>query len=395
MNQGQASVSDKPSRPPAGVYVHWPFCEHKCPYCDFYSFGRESSVFSLAADYARALVAEIATVRTRLGIEGRPGVDTIYFGGGTPSLMPPDAMAAILGTLREVFVVAPNVEMTMEVNPTTAEMAALGRYLALGVNRLSIGCQSFNARILHELGRVHDAETTRRAIEHIRALGVTNLSLDIIFGAPTQTLDDLRRDVEAMLAFAPAHISAYGMTIHEGTPYFQRRHEGRLALPPEEAHIAMYEHLVQALPAAGYGHYEISNWARPGMDSRHNRKYWRDCDVFSFGVAAHGVCRGLRSENPPDIEQYLDLGRRELNRPIAPPESERGRLGEIMMLALRRVEGVAWAEIDAWAGRDVRAFYAPELVRLGQAGLLVEDGQTLHLGRRGLLLADMVMEEFF
>ncbi|MCL5269372.1 MAG: radical SAM family heme chaperone HemW [bacterium] len=377
----------------AGIYIHWPFCDHKCPYCDFTSFGRGTAAFARRDEYLAALVREIDSAPERFGWSAPPRADTVYLGGGTPSIMGDAALAAVMQALRRRFALADETEVTLELNPTSAETAGLDALLALGVNRLSVGCQSFNDRILRRLGRVHDAQATRHAIKRIKALGVANLSLDIIFGAPTQSLDDLRRDLDAMLAADPVHVSAYGLTIHEGTPFARLEREGLLALPGDGTQARMYEWLLDALPRAGLVHYEISNWARPGRESRHNLKYWRDCDVYGFGLAAHGVVRRHRLENTNDLARYL--AGRGLARPAPAPSGERARRGEIMMLALRRVGGVEWTEIDGWMGTDARAYYRTELARLTAEGLLDDDGRSVRLTRRGLLLADSVMEFFF
>jgi len=379
---------------PAGIYVHWPFCERKCPYCDFYTFGREHPWQRLADDYLAALLAEIRDAPRRFGWPDPPAADTIYFGGGTPSLMGAGPLGRLLAALGEVFRFSPAAEITLEVNPTTVETAGLADLLAAGVNRLSVGCQSFNDRLLAELGRVHDAATTRRALEHIRALGPVNLSLDLIFGAPTQTTADLEADLEAILGFEPDHVSAYNLTVHEGTPYARRQREQRLPLPPEEMQAAMFETIIARLGAAGLEHYEISNWARPGRHSRHNSKYWRPVDVFAFGVSAHGVTRGRRYEHPRDLRAYLAAPTESVAW-CEPPADARARAGEILMLALRRVGGTPWAEIDAWAGADLRRYYRTELERLERDGLLRWREGRLALTRRGLLLADTVAEAFF
>jgi oxygen-independent coproporphyrinogen-3 oxidase len=394
-----ASPSSAPSPAPveaAGVYVHWPFCRSKCPYCDFYSFGRDAAVATgREAAYLEALLDEIRSAPRRLEWDARPMADTIYFGGGTPSLMGAAALEAILAALGGVFVLAPDAEITLEINPTAAEAQALRSMLALGVNRLSVGAQSFDDRVLARLGRAHDAATTRQAIRDMRELGAANLSLDLIFAVPGQSPADLQADLEAMLAFAPEHLSAYGLTIHEGTPFDQMRRKGRLAMPDDGLYASMYEWLIDRLATAGYEHYEISNWALPGRRSRHNAKYWRRANVAGFGVAAHGVWDGHRRETAADLAAYLARDPAALGRPSPLPSGERSRMGEVMMLALRRVAGAPWAEIDAWTGRDARAFYAAERARLLENGLIVEENKSVRLSRRGLLLADSVMVEFF
>lgn len=385
----------RPYATPAGIYLHWPFCERKCPYCDFYTFGREHPLSARGEAYLAALLAEIETAPERLAWPAPPRTDTIYFGGGTPSLMGANALGKILDAIGRNFTLEPDPEITLEVNPTTAEAAGLEELLALGVNRLSVGCQSFNDRVLRELGRVHDAETTRHAIALMRSFGVRNLSLDLIFGAPTQTLEDFQEDLREILSFSPEHVSAYNLTVHDQTPFARREREGRLGLPAEDTQVAMFEHMIDTLAQAGYEHYEISNWSLPGLASRHNSKYWQACDVYGFGVAAHGVQGGWRTANPSDLTQYLNLESRRLAVPLDPPASERARCGEIMMLALRRTGGIAWEEINAWMGREARDFYQIELARLHGDGFVECSQDALRLTRRGILLADSVMEAFF
>lgn len=379
---------------PAGIYIHWPFCERKCPYCDFYTFGREHPSFAFGGRYLDALIDEIGTAPARFGFSGKPAADTIYLGGGTPSLMGAEAVNSVFNKLRDVFELDADSEVTIEINPTTAEATEIDELLNIGVNRLSVGCQSFNDRVLAKLGRVHDAETTRRAIKKLRAAGADNLSLDLIFGAPTQTIGDLNVDLDELLAFAPEHVSAYNMTVHESTPFARRQREGLLALAEEDEQVAMFGLMMDRLAAAGYEHYEISNWARPGFRSRHNSKYWRKCDVYAFGVAAHGVINQIRYENPRDLGKYLSGGMDVASVRSDLPTSERARRGEIMMLALRRVDGVSWDEIHEWMQADARAYYEPELERLAKDGL-IETEPTLRLTRRGILIADTVMEAFF
>jgi oxygen-independent coproporphyrinogen III oxidase len=394
---------DPPPRPsvPAGVYVHWPFCRSKCPYCDFYSLAPGSPERAGGGAEAAYLVALLDEIRSSPHADpagrdsGPAAIDTIYFGGGTPSLMGPAALEAILGAIGQTFSVAPGAEVTLEVNPTAAETAALGEMLGLGVNRLSVGAQSFDDRVLAQLGRAHDAATTRRAIERMRQLGVDNLSLDLIFAVPGQTLAGLRADMDALLEFAPEHVSAYGLTVHEGTPFGESQRQGRLELPEDDLYAAMYEALIDRLTGAGLEHYEISNWPRPGLASRHNSKYWRQANVAGFGPSAHGTWGRRRTENAASLAAYLARDPKALGQPCDPPVSERARMGEVMMLVLRRVGGAPWAEINAWTGRDACKFYAVERRRLRDDGLIDESGEAIRLTRRGLLLADSVMLEFF
>lgn len=398
---------------PAGVYIHWPFCARKCPYCDFHTFGREHPNFDLSDEYTRALLSDLRAAPGRgaeaMGIRAeatgaRPAADTIYFGGGTPSLIEPETLAEILAAARGSFLVAADAEITMEVNPTAAETPRLSAARELGVNRLSVGVQSFQDAFLKTLGRDHDAADARRALSLIRELRYDNISLDLMFALPDQTLADLGRDLDAALAFAPEHISIYGLTLHAGTPFRRWSDEGKLTQPVEETQAAQFELIIERLAEADYVHYEISNWCRPGRPSRHNSKYWRECDVHPFGVSAHGVVGGARVSVPRDLAGYIraDHAGASAALPEAPPDSARSALGEIMMLALRRLEGVRWDEIQGWARRwigpdapDPRELHAATLRELREEGLIEDDGASIRLTRRGLMIADAVMGRFF
>lgn len=382
----------------AGIYVHWPFCARKCPYCDFYTFGREHPDFDLSRVYLDALLLEIGAVGERFALEGRPRADTVYFGGGTPSLMAPDQVGAVMEALGERFRIEAGAEITLEVNPTAAEAERLGPMRRVGVNRLSVGCQSFNDEFLEVLGRDHDAATARRTLAIIREMGYANVSQDLMFGLPGQKFEAMAEDLEASLAFGPEHVSVYALTLHEGTPFKRWHEQGRWRLPGSDVEARMFEHLIDRLDEAGYVHYEISNWARPGYASRHNQKYWRRCTVFAFGASAHGVVGGRRYANPRDLKRYVERGGdfwKDENTWEDPPPPQRAAAGEAMMLALRRIEGVGWEELDAWIGRDARHYYRREFEELEEGGLIVTADATVKLTRRGLLLADRVMERFF
>lgn len=388
--------SDSMIAQPAGVYVHWPFCARKCPYCDFYTFGREHRNFDLSAAYHRALLEEIGRKDSGAPESPPPRIDTLYFGGGTPSLIEPEALNEILTALDRRFDVAPGTEITVEVNPTAADAERLGPYRELGVNRLSIGCQSFQDRFLEILGRDHDAGAARRIPRLARELGYENFSVDLMFGLPHQTLEEFETDLNAALELEPAHLSAYGLTLHEGTPFARWDREGRWPRRDIEDEASMFELLIDRMAAAGYEHYEISNWAKPGRQSRHNRKYWSASDIHAFGVSAHGVIGGRRFSNPRDLNAYIAASH-ETTFSVAeePPSGERARAGEVMMLALRRLPGVDWDELTGWMGADPRRIYREEFAELHSSGLLIADDSGLRLTRRGLMVADSVMERFF
>ncbi len=394
---------------PAGIYVHWPFCARKCPYCDFYTFGAEHPNFSLNGRYLERLIDEIRTMPARFALNSKPRADTIYLGGGTPSLIEPDELRCIFAALEEVFDLggtlnrgSSNLEITMEVNPTAADIERLAAARSLGVNRASVGVQSFNDHYLKILGRDHDAKAARQALQSLREIGFDNLSLDLMFGLPGQTLQEFRADLDEALTFNPDHISAYGLTLHDGTPFKRWHAEGKWKLPEPEIEAAQFEALMDSLETAGYIQYEISNWCKPDRPSRHNSKYWRACDVYSFGASAHGVLNGRRYANPRDLAAYLkgDPGGLAIPEPL--PESPRAASAEIMMLAVRRTEGVAWGELNDWFAAwhpeqesDLRILYAAELKQLGEESLIYHDESTLRLARRGIMHADRVAEMFF
>ncbi|MCH8332992.1 radical SAM family heme chaperone HemW, partial [Candidatus Sumerlaeota bacterium] len=333
---------------------------------------------------------------------GPPRAYTIYFGGGTPSLMNPGEVEKVIAALGRRFRLVPEgvggreAEITLEVNPTAALIDQLSEMKELGVNRLSVGCQSFDDKFLTLLGRDHDAATARRVLTEIREIGYTNVSLDLMFGLPGQTLGHLCDDLEVALAFSPEHISVYGLTLHEGTPFKRWHDEGRLEPVDSDLTASMFEHLIGRMADAGYDHYEISNWSRPGLASRHNSKYWRRCDVFAFGASAHGVIAGRRYSRVRDLKMYLGSGEKpDEARDEIPPQDDRAAAGEIMLLALRRIQGVQWDELTPWMGRDPRQYYRSELALLEEEGLIEETSSCLRLTPKGILFADTVTRRFF
>jgi oxygen-independent coproporphyrinogen-3 oxidase len=378
-----------------GVYIHWPFCERKCPYCDFHTFGGEHPNAGLSAEYHAALIRDIESLGEFLGWDEPARVDTVYFGGGTPGLMGGRFLEKLMRRLEQVFRISAEAEITIEINPVMAEVIELEEMLGSGINRVSIGCQSFQDRLLEKLGRLHDSATTRRSIDHLRELNVRNLSMDLMFGIPSQTMDEFRDDLEVLLSHRPEHVSIYNLTIHAGTPYGRWYREGRLRLPDESEQVVMFEMLMDRLGEEGFEHYEISNWCRPGMQSQHNSKYWCECDLFAAGASAQGVFRGMRFENLRDLKKYINHDASEIRVPVSGPARGRSRTGEIMMLALRRVQGVSWTELDAWSGCEIRGVYESELIGLLDEGLIETDSNGLKPTRRGILLNDSVALRFF
>lgn len=371
------------------LYVHVPYCQSKCPYCGFNSY----AVSGLPEDrYARAIEDEL-----RVSADHAPWrdatVETIFFGGGTPSLLRTAAIGRLLDTVARSCSVAPDAEVTIEANPGTVERGRLAGLRRAGFNRLSIGIQSFQPDLLATLGRIHGPEDSRAAITAARAAGFENLNLDLIFGIPGQTRKAWEADLAELLRHEPEHVSTYDLTYEPGTPFHAWRASGRLRPLDEEDQLWMYEHARAVLRAAGYAQYEISNFARPGRAARHNRSYWRGADYLGLGAGAHSYVAlprwGRRWANERLPERYLAAVAR--GDPVAEREdlSFETAAAEFVFLGLREMSGIDPAEFGARFDRPLEEVH-PEIQRLRDDGLLVERDGRLALSDRGLLLADSI-----
>lgn len=375
-----------------GLYVHLPFCRQKCFYCDFPSYaGQEGRM----AVYVEALLGELAREGAPLRAAWGPP-RTVYLGGGTPTALPPALMERLLAGLREFLAAAPNaLEFTCECNPGTVDAAYLSLLRAGGVNRLSLGVQTFDDALLRRIGRIHTAAQARAAVRQARAAGFRNLSLDLMYGLPGQTLAGLEMSVQQALALAPQHISIYGLQVEEGTAFARAQAAGRLALPSDEESEAMYDYMTTALPVAGYARYEISNFARPGFESRHNLGYWQDVPYLGVGAAAHSYLDGQRYENPRGIEEYLaalrESGRaRREEEPLTRATS----MEEFAFLALRTARGIDRARFAARFGCELASVYADAIARMLARGFLEEDAQGVRLTPLGMKYGNWVFEAF-
>jgi len=389
-----------------GVYLHVPFCERVCPYCDFavVRVGRASHGLdpSLERRSVDALLRELASRREDFaGLR----LETIYFGGGTPSLLGVDSVARLVAGVRGAFGARPadDLEVTLEVNPSTLERARLPGFREAGVNRLSIGVQSFDDAVLRRLGRAHRAGEAHATLAAARAAGFANLSLDLIFASPGQRLAGLERDLEQVVAFAPEHVSTYALTIEQGTPFARAAARAQLDLAGEDETVAMLERIEARLGEAGLARYEISSFARPGFASRHNRRYWERRPVLGLGVGAvscdppgPGRPHGVRRTNPRALERWLERVEAEIEvaeeREVLDPATARG---EAVFLALRTLAGLDAEGFRREFGGPPRAFFAAAIDALAAAGLLAEEERgNLALTRAGRLLADTVFEHF-
>ncbi|HEX8355226.1 MAG TPA: radical SAM family heme chaperone HemW [Pyrinomonadaceae bacterium] len=375
----------------AGIYIHVPFCRSRCSYCDFATGAYEGA---LAESYVRALACEIEAFAR---VEGRVEVDTVYFGGGTPSLLTPEQVSRVLEAVRRRFDVDARAEVTLEMNPGTVTPEGLRGLRAAGVNRASFGAQTFDDRELKRLGRTHTAADTRRTLEDLRAAGFDNLSFDLIAGLPRQTLDAWARNLEEALSLRPEHLSLYLLEVHEGTPLAAQIREGRHREPDPDLAAEMYRLMVERTRAAGYEQYEISNFCLPGRESRHNVKYWTGAPYFGFGCSAHSFDgRRARWSNERDAALYVKLVGEKGSAVVTLDElDERDASAEALFLGLRLLgRGVDLAEHRALYRRDVRAEYAEDLARFGEAGLVELDGDVLRLTPEGALLSNEVFSAF-
>jgi oxygen-independent coproporphyrinogen-3 oxidase len=376
---------------PAGVYIHIPFCQSRCAYCDFATGLYEGA---LAAAYVNALTTEIGSCETALA---QAPVDTIYFGGGTPSLLSPAQVSQILSAARARFRVTSDAEVTMEMNPGTVTPATLRAFRALGINRASFGAQTFDDRELKRLGRVHTARDVRDTIRDLRDEGFANLSFDLIAGLPAQTLESWSNNLEQALLLRPEHLSLYLLEVHEGTPLAHQIMTGALPSPDDDLAAEMYCLMLDKMSAAGYEHYEISNFCLPGYESRHNTKYWMTgTPVYGFGCSAHSYDgEHRRWSNERDAARYTSLVR-EGRTPIVETVilDEQDARAEAIFLGLRLLRGVNLNEYHARFGRDLRAEFATDLKRLRDAGLIELSDDLMRLTRQGALLSNEVFQTF-
>jgi oxygen-independent coproporphyrinogen III oxidase len=367
------------------LYLHVPFCFHKCHYCDFYSVvPPEESARRAAGRLVERILEEAGYWAGRLSMRPR----TVFVGGGTPTLLAPEELRRLLGGLRELGVMAQVEEFTVEANPETVTEKILEVLAAGGVNRLSMGAQTFQPRLLKTLERWHEPASVGRAVRLARAAGFKQLNLDLIIGIPGQTMAELEDDLSRAIDLSPEHLSCYELTYEAGTPLTGKAARGEITPVDEETQRGMYERVIERLAEAGYEHYEISNWAKPGCRCQHNLAYWQNLNWLGLGPSAASHVDGWRWKNRADVEAYL-------TSEGEPPTVDEERLdvdraiGERMMLGLRLREGLAlkWVEENVPDGSD-RARAIEELVGMG---LLEKTRTQLRLSREGLFVADSVI----
>ena len=288
---------------PIGIYVHTPFCKSKCAYCDFVSFGGALSKYE--EQYVNALINEICEYKT----EDKIKVDTVFFGGGTPSILSPASFEKIAKALKDVFEILPKSEFTVEANPKTLSEEKLNKYTEHGVNRISLGLQTIHENELKILGRIHNFEELCDSYALCQNYGISNINVDLMYAIPEQTTDSFRTTLEKIISLSPLHISAYSLILEEGTRLYEKRNS--LTFPSEQEECDMYYMAADMLKAAGYSHYEISNYAKPGFECKHNLKYWKDKEYVGLGLAAHSYFGKKRYSNPVEFSEYFSHRRKE------------------------------------------------------------------------------------
>lgn len=376
-------------RPPEAVYIHIPFCTNKCFYCDFNSYVLKDQP---VMDYLHALDREM-----ELTVQNTPPgvIKTIFVGGGTPTVLKPDEMAYFLSSVRKHF---PHwdkdIEFSMEANPGTTDVEKLTVMKEGGVNRVSFGVQAFQNELLTGIGRIHNVDDVYRSLDNARAVGLHNLSVDLMFGLPNQSVDMLAESIRKALELDLPHYSIYSLKVEENTLFHTLFNKNKLPLPNEEDELQMYLLLMSSMKEAGYNQYEISNFAKPGMESRHNITYWRNEDYYGLGAGAHGYVGRKRHINVKGVNPYVEATRKGLPRLDAYPISEAEAMEDFMMVGLRMHEGVSNKAFQAQFGRSIEDVFAKSLHKMLHAGLLEQEEGTYRLSQQGILFGNDVFAEF-
>ena len=381
-------------RRPIGLYVHIPFCRSKCPYCDFCSWPRPTT--ELMEAYTRELSRRIRRAGEDYRCEANDpvSVDTVYFGGGTPSLLPPHCFEELMEAIQESFCILPDAEITAEANPATVTAETARVWAKWGVNRVSLGAQSAQEPELKALGRLHRWHDVEETVSLLRAVGIDNINLDFMLGIPHQTAESLADTLTRALALRPAHLSAYTLMLEEGTPFYRRGRVG-LGLPADEdiadeEAISLWEQACVRLREAGYEHYEISNFAREGLRSRHNLHTWQCHDYLGLGVAAHSCMDGVRFGQSRDMEGFLageDIT--EFSEVLTPED----HMAEFIMLGLRLSDGIDEAEFFSRFGVDFWHTYGPLCIPFIEKGLMLRSEGRVRLTEGGFPVSNSILAE--
>lgn len=370
-----------------GIYVHIPFCKKKCDYCDFISYcGKDD----LIEKYVDSVKKEIEHVKIKSEIT------TIYIGGGTPSYIDSKFIVQILEKIKEKNV-AQDAEITIEVNPGTVTQEKLQDYIDCGINRISIGLQTTNDELLKQIGRIHNYEQFLETYKLAKKVGFKNINVDLMLGLPNQRIIDLKESLENVLKLAPKHISVYSLIVEDGTPIANKIENGKLKLPDDELERNMYWYVKNTLELNGYKHYEISNFAKKGYESKHNMNCWNQMEYVGIGTAAHSYRDITRYSNTEDIKEYIknvQKGEFEKNRIIHEIQKEEDSKKEFMLLGLRKIDGLKISEFKNKFGDNPIYLYRNELKKLSDEKLIIIQDDNIRLSNKGIDLANLVWKEF-
>lgn len=374
---------------PVGIYIHIPFCVRKCNYCDFPSYPGFEGIFH---EYAEAVCKEMEQLLRKYG---RLTADSVFIGGGTPSLLSAQELSLIVHKLKKAFDIQEGTEITLEANPGTISLEKAGAWQSLGINRISIGLQAAQDRLLAFMGRIHTRNMFTESIGIIRNVGIKNINADIIFGVPSQSMEDWLETLQIVLQTGVSHVSAYSLQVEEDTPWFKLQKEGKLPYVEEDLERDMYGRTLEKLAENGFIHYEISNFAKPGFESRHNLKYWTGRPYLGIGAAAHSFIHDIRASNVCNPQEYIRKIRNNES-----PQTNREHIGlqeklsERFFLGLRLIRGVSLKSLQDEFGQQAIDKYRDTIKQLEDRKLVALEGDTLRLTRLGLDFANQVWMEF-
>ncbi|MGI6095845.1 MAG: radical SAM family heme chaperone HemW [Lachnospiraceae bacterium] len=372
-----------------GLYLHIPFCMQKCAYCDFLSWADSPQKQEM---YVQALVKEIQSYKE---MAENYRVPTVFLGGGTPSILASEQTARIMEALHEVFSIEQDAEITTEANPGTVDKEKLCTYRSCGMNRISFGLQSAEEADLKMLGRIHSWETFLESYEMARNTGFSNMNVDLISAIPGQSAEAWRKNLEKVTALEPEHISAYSLIVEEGTPFYEMQEKGVLSLPDEEEERQMYEDTGTMLQEAGYQQYEISNYAKPGMECRHNCSYWKRKNYLGLGLGSASLLENRRFHNTRDWTVYMENS----GHPVRMREEEevlsvQEQMEEFMFLGLRMTDGISGSRFYQLYGKTVEEVYGPVIDKYETMGFLGRAGDRIFLSRAGISVSNVILSEF-
>lgn len=373
-----------------GIYIHIPFCKQKCFYCDFCSFANKNE---MQEKYVEAVINEIKNITHK----EKYTVTTIYFGGGTPSILNPEYIKNILQEIESSFKILDDAEITIEINPGTVNEEKLKKYKEYGINRLSIGLQSANDKILKKIGRIHDYKQFEETFFYARKCGFKNINVDLMIGLPTQTIEDVKQTLEKIIQKNPEHISVYSLIIEEGTIIEKLINENKLQLPDEETERIMYWTVVNELKENGYNQYEISNFSKKTYESKHNTNCWKQKQYIGLGTSAHSYLNKKRYSNTNNIEEYIkNIQENNISKNITIHEeqTEESTMNEYMLLGLRMIQGININEFKQKFKTDPTIKYKKILEKLQKENLIQITKTSIKLTKQGIDFGNIVWEEF-